>query len=70
MAVTVRPARSGDGAGISRAWLSAAVYYADLDPEHFQVPDAEAQAMSAPDLRLARVTCTGQTDRADIKASY
>jgi GNAT superfamily N-acetyltransferase len=46
MTVTVRPARSGDGAGISRAWLSAAAYYADLDPEHFQVPDAEGLADS------------------------
>jgi GNAT superfamily N-acetyltransferase len=41
MTVTVRPARPGDGAGISRAWLSAAAYYAGLDPEHFQVPEAE-----------------------------
>lgn len=46
MTVTVRPARSGDGAGISRAWLSAATYYADLDPEHFQVPRAEGLAES------------------------
>ncbi len=44
MTVTVRPARSGDGAGISRAWLSAAAYYTDLDPEHFQVPAAEGLA--------------------------
>jgi GNAT superfamily N-acetyltransferase len=46
MAVLVRAARSGDGAGISRAWLSAAAYYADLDPEHFQVPTAEGLAES------------------------
>jgi GNAT superfamily N-acetyltransferase len=46
MTVTVRPARSGDGAMISRAWLSAAAYYADLDPEHFQVPAAEGLADS------------------------
>jgi GNAT superfamily N-acetyltransferase len=45
MTVTVRPARSGDGAGISRAWLSAAAYYAGLDPEHFQVPEAEGLAL-------------------------
>lgn len=44
MTVTVRPARSGDGAGISRAWLSAAAYYAGLDPEHFQVPEVEGLA--------------------------
>ncbi len=46
MTVTVRPARSGDGAAISRAWLSAAAYYAELDPEHFQVPHAEGLAES------------------------
>ena len=46
MTVTVRPARSGDGTGVSRAWLSAAAYYTDLDPEHFQVPRAEGLADS------------------------
>jgi GNAT superfamily N-acetyltransferase len=40
----VRAARSGDGAAISRAWLSAAAYYADLDPEHFQIPAASGLA--------------------------
>ena len=44
MTVTVRRAISGDGAGISRAWLSAGTYYADLDPEHFQVPRVEGLA--------------------------
>jgi GNAT superfamily N-acetyltransferase len=44
MTVTVRSARSGDGAGISRAWLSAGAYYANLDPEHFQVPHTEGLA--------------------------
>lgn len=46
MTVTVRPARPGDGAAISRAWLNAAAYYAELDPEHFQVPHAEGLAQS------------------------
>jgi hypothetical protein len=44
MTVTVRPARSGDGAGISREWLSTAGYDPDLDPGHFRVPDGEDQA--------------------------
>jgi GNAT superfamily N-acetyltransferase len=44
MGVTVRAARPGDGTGISRAWLSVAAYYAELDPEHFQVPRAEGLA--------------------------
>jgi hypothetical protein len=46
MTVTVRPVRSGDGSGISQAWLSAAAYYTDLDPEYFQVPRAEGLAES------------------------
>lgn len=37
MTVTARPARSGDGAAISRAWLNAAAYYSELDPEHFRL---------------------------------
>ncbi len=41
MSVHVRPARPGDGDGIARAWVSTAAYYAELDPEHFQVPRAE-----------------------------
>jgi GNAT superfamily N-acetyltransferase len=44
--VTIRAARPGDGAGISRAWLSAAAYYADLDPEHFQIPTTKGLAES------------------------
>lgn len=46
MTVIVRAARAGDGASISRAWLSAAAYYADLDPGHFQLPAAEGLAAS------------------------
>ena len=44
MTVMVRAPRAGDGEGIARAWLSAAAYYTDLDPEHFQVPAAQALA--------------------------
>jgi len=38
MHVTVRAARAGDGVSINRLWLSAAAYYTDLDPDHFQLP--------------------------------
>jgi GNAT superfamily N-acetyltransferase len=44
MTVTVRAARPGDGAAIAEVWLSAAAYYADLDPAHFQVPGADGAA--------------------------
>jgi GNAT superfamily N-acetyltransferase len=38
--INVRPTAPGDGQGIARAWLSAGAYHAELDPEHFQVPNA------------------------------
>jgi hypothetical protein len=44
MSLNVRPARRGDGAGIARVWLSAAAYYAELDPAHFQLPRADGLA--------------------------
>jgi GNAT superfamily N-acetyltransferase len=44
MTVRVRDARPGDGSGIARVWLSAAAYYAGLDPVHFQLPSAEGLA--------------------------
>jgi GNAT superfamily N-acetyltransferase len=44
MSAVIRDARSGDGDGIARAWLSAGEYYADLDPEHFQVPESQGLA--------------------------
>jgi GNAT superfamily N-acetyltransferase len=46
MSVTVRVPKPGDGAGMARVWLSAAGYYADLEPAYFQVPPAEALAES------------------------
>lgn len=46
MLVTIRAPRPGDGAGMARVWLSAAVYYADLDAVHFQVPPAQGLAES------------------------
>jgi GNAT superfamily N-acetyltransferase len=39
--VEVRALRPGDGAGCARAWLDAARYYVDMEPENFQMP-AEA----------------------------
>jgi GNAT superfamily N-acetyltransferase len=32
---------------MARVWLSAAAYYADLDPAHFQVPPAEGESFEA-----------------------
>jgi hypothetical protein len=44
VAATIRHARPGDGDAIARTWLSAGRYYADLDPQNFQVPRAEGLA--------------------------
>jgi GNAT superfamily N-acetyltransferase len=44
VAIHVRPARAGDGAGSAQAWLDAARYYAALDPGRFVVPDATGLA--------------------------
>ena len=41
MSVSVRNARPGDGGAVVQAWLAVGAYYAELDPEHFQVPQAE-----------------------------
>jgi hypothetical protein len=49
MALTIRAARPGDGSGMARAWASAADYYADLDPEHFQRPQPGGVAESFED---------------------
>ena len=49
MAVTIRAARPGDGSGMARAWVSAADYYADLDPVHFQRPQPQGLAESFED---------------------
>jgi GNAT superfamily N-acetyltransferase len=40
----VRDAEPGDGEGIAEVWASVGAYYAELDPEHFQVPRVEGLA--------------------------
>jgi hypothetical protein len=42
--VEVRALRAGDGAGCARAWLDAARYYVDMEPENFQMPAEEGLA--------------------------
>jgi len=49
MAISVRIARLGDGAGIARVWLEAAAYYAELDAEHFKMPAADGLAERTDD---------------------
>ena len=67
-AVQVRQVEPGDGEGCARAWLDAARYYVDMDPESFQVP-AEAglaewfedqHAKTSPDLLTLAATVAGQ----------
>jgi GNAT superfamily N-acetyltransferase len=42
--ITVRKRRAGDGAEMARAWLDTGRYYAALEPETFQVPEADGLA--------------------------
>jgi hypothetical protein len=61
--VLIRPARVGDGEGLALVWLDIATYYSRLDPERFQIPDADGLAdwfeqrwsLPAPDNRFDRV---------------
>jgi GNAT superfamily N-acetyltransferase len=46
MSIAVRAPQPGDGGGMARVWLSAAAYYADLEPGYFQVPAGEGLAES------------------------
>jgi GNAT superfamily N-acetyltransferase len=42
--VGVRPARTGDGDDLARAWLEGGRYCAYLDPKRFRVPEEEGLA--------------------------
>jgi hypothetical protein len=39
--VVIRHARPGDGEGLAQLWVDMCDYYADLAPEHFQLPRNE-----------------------------
>jgi ribosomal protein S18 acetylase RimI-like enzyme len=41
VAITIRPAVSGDADGIARIFLESAEYHASLDPERYSVPAVE-----------------------------
>lgn len=40
MEIQIRASRPGDGEGLARAWVDAARYYEEIDPDRFQVPEA------------------------------
>jgi GNAT superfamily N-acetyltransferase len=40
----LRDARPGDGAAVARVWLEVGKYYAQLDPDAFQVPEESGLA--------------------------
>jgi hypothetical protein len=46
MSVQIRPPQPGDGEDMAQVWLSAAAYYAELEPALFQVPSADGLAGS------------------------
>ena len=42
--MTIRTPRAGDGAGLARSWLDAGIYYSQLAPDFFQVPQEDGLA--------------------------
>lgn len=61
MEVVIRAPQPGDGDGLARCWIDAGTYYANRNPELFQVPEAdglaewfEASVLHASDDRLVR----------------
>jgi GNAT superfamily N-acetyltransferase len=40
----LRPARPGDGDDLARGWIEVGRYYAALDPQAYQVPEADGLA--------------------------
>ena len=66
LATLIRPRQPGDGQGLAQVWLDSARYYANLDPERFQVPDAQGLENWFEE-RSARAMGDDQFDRvADI----
>lgn len=44
--ILIREPRPGDGEGLAPIWIDAGTYYAQLDPDLFQVPAADGLAAS------------------------
>jgi GNAT superfamily N-acetyltransferase len=42
--IVLRPAQPGDGDDLARGWIETGEYYAGLDPQGYQVPEAEGLA--------------------------
>jgi GNAT superfamily N-acetyltransferase len=57
--VVVRPARSGDGAGLARAAVDLAEQYVHLDPERFKIPP-EADQIARTESELSEPLAAGQ----------
>jgi GNAT superfamily N-acetyltransferase len=58
----IRPRQPGDGQGLAQVWLDTARYYVELDPERFQVPDAQGLENWFEE-RLAQAMDDDQFDR-------
>ncbi len=43
--IVLRGPRAGDGDGLARCWLDAGAYYAAVNPELFQVPEADGRGL-------------------------
>jgi GNAT superfamily N-acetyltransferase len=44
--IVIRPPQPGDGDGLAHTWLDAGTYYAHLQPDLFQIPEADGLAAS------------------------
>jgi hypothetical protein len=42
--IVLRPAQPGDGDDLARGWIETGEYYAALDPQAYQLPEAEGLA--------------------------
>jgi GNAT superfamily N-acetyltransferase len=42
--IVLRPAQPGDGDDLARGWIETGQYYAALDPQAYQLPEAEGLA--------------------------
>ena len=67
--IVIRDPRPGDGDGFARAWLDAGAYYARLDPDAFQMPEAEGLAQWMEEGTLKAQSDDARIFVADLKGN-
>jgi hypothetical protein len=56
--VPIRAPRASGGDGLARSWLDGTLYWATLNPDLFQVPQADGLAQRLKDETAARLSAT------------